>query len=154
MAGAILVEGPQPGRQKPPVNHPRQLGQRVIDIDDLIQPRAQKILLAAVTRFPGSHRRLQNHSESGESRNTAPDQIPRNPATSARIPARSNHQKRQKFKSFPMKSFPMVVNSSRSTSYATGKYPIEYWFILLPSRLISCPPDSNLSPPLGWKTRP
>src|SRR6516165_4844806 len=43
--------------QKPPVDRPRQLHQRVVHVDDLIKPRAEQILLAGLPSLAWSHRK-------------------------------------------------------------------------------------------------
>ena len=41
--------------QEAPVDRPRELRQRVIHVDDLVEPRTKQILLAAVPLLPWSH---------------------------------------------------------------------------------------------------
>jgi hypothetical protein len=43
--------------QKPPVDRPRQLYQRVVHVDDLVKPRAEQILLAGLPSLAWSHRK-------------------------------------------------------------------------------------------------
>ena len=67
-AGAVGVNRPELLFQKSPVDRPRQLHQRVVHVDDLVEPRAKQILLAAFPPFPWPHRtlpqsplRVENH---------------------------------------------------------------------------------------------
>src|SRR5260221_12773059 len=67
--GAVGIHGTELLFQKPPVDRPRQLHQRVIHVDDLVEPRAKQILLAAFPPLPWPHRtlrqsrlRVENHS--------------------------------------------------------------------------------------------
>src|SRR5262249_17953327 len=55
--------------QKPPVDRPRQLHQRVVHVDDLIKPRAEQIMLTALPSLAWSHRKSPLHQlEREESR--------------------------------------------------------------------------------------
>src|SRR5258708_10269627 len=74
-AGAIGIYRTELLLQKPPVDRPRQLRQRVIHVDDLIQPRTKQILLAASPPLPWSHRSLHQSHDGRESRL----EIPRDP---------------------------------------------------------------------------
>src|SRR5882757_10072956 len=56
LAWAVLVDRAELLFQKPPVDRPCQLHQRVVHIDDLIEPRTKQILLAALPPFPWPHR--------------------------------------------------------------------------------------------------
>ena len=58
-AGAVLVDGAERRLQEAPVDRPRQPHQRVLRVDDLIEPRAKQILLAALPPFPWPHRNLR-----------------------------------------------------------------------------------------------
>jgi hypothetical protein len=55
LAWAILVNRAESLFQKSPVDGPRQLHQRVIHVDDLIEPRTKQILLAALPPLPWPH---------------------------------------------------------------------------------------------------
>src|SRR5262249_16241830 len=55
MAGIIRVDLPEAPFQKPPIHRPRQLRQRMIHVDDLIEPGAKQILLARLPPFPWPH---------------------------------------------------------------------------------------------------
>jgi hypothetical protein len=50
-AGFVDVNRAQLVLQEPPIDRPRQPHQRMIEIDDLIEPRAKQILLAGLTRL-------------------------------------------------------------------------------------------------------
>jgi hypothetical protein len=52
--------------KKPPVDRPRQLHQRVVHVDDLIEPRTKQILLAALPPFPWPHRTLRSSPRPAE----------------------------------------------------------------------------------------
>ncbi|GBQ43111.1 hypothetical protein AA11237_3181 [Acidocella aminolytica 101 = DSM 11237] len=58
--------------QKPPVDRPRQLRQRMAHVDDLIQTGAKQIMLTIILRFTRSHSRPQNRYRSTESQPYAP----------------------------------------------------------------------------------
>ena len=60
-AGAVGIHGTELLFQKPPVDRPRQLRQRVIHVDDLVEPRTKQILLAAFPPIPWPHRTLRHH---------------------------------------------------------------------------------------------
>lgn len=45
--------------QKSPVDHPAKFRQWVIDIDDLVEPCPEKIILAAITPLLRMHRKLR-----------------------------------------------------------------------------------------------
>jgi hypothetical protein len=61
-AGAVGVHRAEFLFQEAPVDCPRKLRQLVIQVDDLIEPRAKQILLAAVAPFPWSHRILHSRT--------------------------------------------------------------------------------------------
>src|SRR6267154_3237246 len=67
-AGAIGIYRTELLLQKPPVDRPRQLRQRVLHVDDLIEPRTKQILLAASPPLPWSHRSLHQSHDGRESR--------------------------------------------------------------------------------------
>src|ERR1700680_3273965 len=56
LAWAIAVNGTEFLFQKSPVDRPRQLHQRVVHVDDLIEPRTKQILPAALPSLPWPHR--------------------------------------------------------------------------------------------------
>ena len=58
-ARLVLVDRAEPFLEERPVDRPRQLHQRMVHVDDRVQPRAQKIGLSAVPSFLGSHRPLR-----------------------------------------------------------------------------------------------
>jgi len=55
--------------EKVTINRPRQLGECVPGVDDLIQPCPQQVMLAAIARFLWSHLRPQKRSKGRESQN-------------------------------------------------------------------------------------
>jgi len=55
-ARPIRVNGPQPLLQELPIDAAGQLRQRMREIDDLIEPRPEKVLLAALVSLRRSHR--------------------------------------------------------------------------------------------------
>ena len=67
-AGPVLIDGAECRFQEAPVDRPRQPHQRVIHVDDLIEPRAKQILLAALPPFPWPHRTLRQRIHGRESR--------------------------------------------------------------------------------------
>jgi hypothetical protein len=70
MAGIIGVDLAEATFQEPPIHRPRQLRQRMIHVDDLIEPGAKQILLARLTPFPWPHlvpRRSRDTTENHES---------------------------------------------------------------------------------------
>ena len=58
-AGAVGVNRAELLFQKSPVDRPRQLRQRVVHVDDLVEPRTKQILLAAFPPLPWPHRTLR-----------------------------------------------------------------------------------------------
>jgi len=70
MARLIGVDLAEATFQERPVHCPRQLRQRMIHVDDLIEPGAKQILLARLTPFPWPHlvpRRSRDTTENHES---------------------------------------------------------------------------------------
>lgn len=70
MAGIICVDLAEAPFQKRPIQRPRQLRQRMIHVDDLIEPGAKQILLARLPPFPWLHlvlRRSRDKTENHES---------------------------------------------------------------------------------------
>jgi hypothetical protein len=64
---------PEPLLEKAPVDRPVELGERVIDVDDLVEPRSEEIVLPAVQPLPGPHRiTLRQAYGETESRPNAP----------------------------------------------------------------------------------
>ena len=70
-AGAVLIDRAEVLLQETPVDGPRQLRQRVFHVDDLVEPRAEQLLLAGLAPLAWLHgwppRRLvastaENHS--------------------------------------------------------------------------------------------
>ena len=62
-----------PPLEETPVDRPAELRQRVIHVDDLVEPRPEKIVLPAVPPLPGPHRiTLRQAGGETESRPIAP----------------------------------------------------------------------------------
>src|ERR1700730_803828 len=64
----VGVNRPELLFQKSPVDRPRQFRQRVVHVDDLVQPRTKQILLAAFPPLPWPHRTLHQSHDGRESR--------------------------------------------------------------------------------------
>jgi hypothetical protein len=77
--------------EKLPINRPRQLGERMPGIDDLIQPCPRQVVLAAIARFLWPHLRPQKRSKGGESQHAAPNQIAGKPQETGVFPAIKIH---------------------------------------------------------------
>ncbi|MBB6301320.1 hypothetical protein GGE67_001929 [Rhizobium leucaenae] len=60
-ARLVLIDRAEPLFEKRPVDRPRQLHQRMVHVDNRVQPRAQKVGLSAVASFLRSHRPLRCH---------------------------------------------------------------------------------------------
>src|SRR3954462_99339 len=60
LAGAVRVDRSELLFQKAPVDRSRQLRQRMLHIDDLVEPRTKQILLAALPTLPWPHRILRS----------------------------------------------------------------------------------------------
>jgi hypothetical protein len=56
MPGLVRIDRAEPLLEKAPVDRPTELRQRVIPVDDLIEPRPEEIVLSAVPPLPGRHR--------------------------------------------------------------------------------------------------
>jgi hypothetical protein len=55
MAGILGIDLAEAPFQKRPIHAPRQLRQRMVHVDDLIEPGAKQILLARLPPFPWPH---------------------------------------------------------------------------------------------------
>jgi hypothetical protein len=55
MAGIIRVDLAEAPFQEAPIHRPRQRDQRMLHVDDLIEPGAKQILLARLPPFPLPH---------------------------------------------------------------------------------------------------
>ena len=56
MSGLVRIDRAKPLLEKAPVDRPGELGERVIDVDDLVEPRPEEIVLSAVPPLLGPHR--------------------------------------------------------------------------------------------------
>jgi hypothetical protein len=52
----------EPRFQKPPIDRPGELGQRMVHVDDLIQAGAKEVLLSAVPPLHRPHRESPNRT--------------------------------------------------------------------------------------------
>jgi hypothetical protein len=77
-ARQVGVNRSHPLVEEVPINRARQFGQCVSRIDDLIQPGPQKVVLAAIARFPWSHRCPQNVSKTENHNSTRRIKSPEN----------------------------------------------------------------------------
>src|ERR1700722_2341424 len=74
MPGLVPIDRAEPLLEKAPVDRPTEFRQRVIPVDDLVEPRPEKIALSAVPPLPGPHRIIsvkpterQNHDQTSGS---------------------------------------------------------------------------------------
>ena len=73
VSGLVGIDRAEPLLEKAPVDRPTKLRQRVIQVDDLVEPRPEKIVLPAVPPLPGPHRiTLRQADGETESRPNAP----------------------------------------------------------------------------------
>ena len=70
MTGLVGIDRPEPLLQKPPVDGASQLRQRVAQVDDLVEPRPEQVVLSALTPLLRPHRiilprcpRRENHAQ-------------------------------------------------------------------------------------------
>jgi hypothetical protein len=69
VAGLVRIDRAEPRLEKAPVDRPAELRQRVIEVDDLVEPRPEEIVLPAVPPLLGPHRiTLRQADEETESR--------------------------------------------------------------------------------------
>src|ERR1700733_1968460 len=80
MTGLVGIDRPEPLLQKPPVDGASQLRQRGAQVDDLVEPRPEQVVLSALTPLLRPHRIiLPPLSEARESRPKAPRNLQANP---------------------------------------------------------------------------
>ena len=73
VSGLVGIDRAEPPLEKAPVDRPAELGQRVIEVDDLVEPGLEQIVLPAVPPLPGPHRiTLRQADGETESRPSAP----------------------------------------------------------------------------------
>ena len=73
MARSVRIDRAEPLLQKAPVNRPRQLRQRMIGIDDLVEPRLEEIVLPTIAPVSWPHRITLHRADGGrESRPKPP----------------------------------------------------------------------------------
>jgi hypothetical protein len=69
VAGLVRIDRAEPRLEKAPVDRPAKLRQRVIEVDDLVEPGPEEIVLPAVPPLLGPHRiTLRQADEETESR--------------------------------------------------------------------------------------
>src|SRR6185437_2796135 len=56
MSSLVRIDGAEPPLEKAPVDRPAELRQRVLRVDDLVEPGLEEIVLPAVPPLPGPHR--------------------------------------------------------------------------------------------------
>ena len=66
----VGVHGAEFVLKEAPVDRPRELRQRVVHVDDLIKPRPEQILLAAVPTFPWSHPILRSQASGAQNQSS------------------------------------------------------------------------------------
>jgi hypothetical protein len=73
MSDLIGIDRAEPPLEEAPVDRPTQLGERVISVDDLVEPRLEEIVLPAVRPLLGPHRiTLRQADGATESRSNGP----------------------------------------------------------------------------------
>ena len=73
MSGLVGIDRAEPLLEKAPVDRPAELRERVIHVDDLVEPRPEEIVLPAVPPLLGPHRiTLRQADGETESRPNAP----------------------------------------------------------------------------------
>src|SRR3984957_3752310 len=88
LSSLVGIDRPKPILKEAPVDRPAKLGQRVVHVDDLIEPRPEEIVLTAVPPLPRPHRITLRRADGGrESQPNAPFNFARKQAYSRRFPA-------------------------------------------------------------------
>jgi len=73
MAGLVRIDHAEPLFEEAPIDRPAELGERVIHVDDLVEPRPEEIVLPAVPPLLGPHRITLRQANGGtESRQNVP----------------------------------------------------------------------------------
>jgi hypothetical protein len=73
MAGLVRIDHAEPLFEEAPIDRPAELGERVIHVDDLVEPRPEEIILPAVSPLLGPHRiTLRQADGETESRSNDP----------------------------------------------------------------------------------
>jgi hypothetical protein len=85
MSGLVGINRAEPLLEEVPVDRPAELGQRVVQVDDLIEPRTEEIVLPAVSPLLGPHRITLRQADGWtESRPNSPINLPKTkPAAAA-----------------------------------------------------------------------
>jgi hypothetical protein len=114
MPGLVRIDRAEPFLEKAPVDRPTKLRQRVIPVDDLVEPRPEEIVLSAVATLLGPHRiTLRQADGETESRQNAPinlQEIKLTAATFLQMQRIADPRKRLKNQTSP--------DSSRTTYYS------------------------------------
>ena len=74
VSGLVRIDRAEPPLEKAPVDRPAKLRQRVIEVDDLVEPGPEKIVLPAVPPLPGPHRITLRQAD-GETKSRSNDPI-------------------------------------------------------------------------------
>jgi hypothetical protein len=73
VSGLVRIDRAEPLLEEAPGNRPAELRQRVIDVDDLVEPRLEEVVLPAVPPLLGPHRITLRQANGGtESRQNVP----------------------------------------------------------------------------------
>ena len=73
MPDLVAIDRAEPPLEEAPVDRPTQLGERVITVDDLVEPRLEEIVLPAVPPLLGPHQiTLRQADGATESRSNGP----------------------------------------------------------------------------------
>ena len=63
MADLVGIDRAEPLLEEAPIDRPTELRQRVVHVDDLVEPRLEEIILPAVPPLPGPHRITLRHPD-------------------------------------------------------------------------------------------
>ena len=74
MAGLVRIDHAEPLFEEAPIDRPAELGERVIHVDDLVEPGPEEIVLPAVSPLLGPHR-ITLRQAAGETKSRSNDPI-------------------------------------------------------------------------------
>jgi hypothetical protein len=74
MSGVVGIDRAEPLLEKAPVDRSAELGERMVRVDDLVEPRPEQIVLPAVPPLPEPHR-ITLHQAYGEAESRSNDPI-------------------------------------------------------------------------------
>ncbi len=124
MPGLVRIDRAEPFLEKAPVDRPTELRQRVIPVDDLVEPRPEEIVLSAVATLLGPHRiTLRQADGETESRQNAPinlQEIKLTAATFLQMQRLADPRKRLKNQTSPDSSRTTPQREHVSRELATG----------------------------------